>query len=46
MKKREIIKRLTRIAYLYEVKKEYEHAFNQLVDLIDDLEGEKWKVKN
>ena len=41
MKRREIIKRLANIAYTYDVRKQQEHAFNQLLDLIDELEAEK-----
>ena len=39
MNKKEMIARLNRIAYLYEVKKEPEMAFSALVDLQIDLEG-------
>lgn len=41
MKRKEIIKRLARITYLYDVMKQQDHAFNQLLDLIDELEAEK-----
>ena len=41
MNKREIIKRLARISYTYDVRKQQDYAFNQLLDLIDELEAEK-----
>lgn len=41
MKKREIIKRLARITYLYERGDSTEHAYDQLLDLIDELEAVK-----
>lgn len=38
MNKKEIIKRINRIAYLYE-NRESEKAFSELIDLQIDLEG-------